>query len=592
MRPLRNLGIVVLSLLAASGCAEMQSRVAWPSRANDEQHQSRLASWFKSRSRLRSAQDSPSTGSAGTTTPEVETAGRTMPETEIWPEERTARLPRLFSWFGHRNPDGNALSARSNGTPISMMSRPTGYDEKWVDSQVKPVAGDQSPSLATTTSDEGSASGKNKNGSASTAFSGVAPQPSVKPYAPPQPEGDVALDVAPAGLSEGLPAGLAQNDTAVATNRRVEDPLVTAAGDTGTTDTTDTTASQTPSRKRPSPPPPPIEPKPAQTQAKPALSPAQGTPSPSPKPRTMPQPGSPPSSPTTLPPQSFAPAPMPVPSVTKPAAPTPTTPPVSPSPSRPVAEPLPTAEPGPKPTAEPVPAPATINQEQTTATPASQGQIPWLAPTAQAGAPSGQIESRPTPSPQMTHGLYPETAGRAKKQCFLKTWWNDLHARRQAIVPCCQLPPPTFPTSYVSCLPTPQSSSPPRSYTVTATPQTAPCATCASGKSCFNGPHKCVLTEFFNKIKSKFCSCACQSSPMTCPYQTCSPCGWSSGSGKCGGTTCHWASPQAMPSRQAWTGWTGPSAQASLGTEAGDVAQGSQVLDRIAAKGLGESPQR
>ena len=53
MRPLRNLGVVVLLMAAASGCAGMQSRVSWPTHPSDEPGQSRLASWFKSRSLFR-----------------------------------------------------------------------------------------------------------------------------------------------------------------------------------------------------------------------------------------------------------------------------------------------------------------------------------------------------------------------------------------------------------------------------------------------------------------------------------------------------------------------------------------------------------
>ena len=60
MRPLRNLGVVVLLLVATSGCAGLQSRVAWPSHPDDDSHQSRLASWFKSHSLFHPKPDSAS----------------------------------------------------------------------------------------------------------------------------------------------------------------------------------------------------------------------------------------------------------------------------------------------------------------------------------------------------------------------------------------------------------------------------------------------------------------------------------------------------------------------------------------------------
>ena len=304
MRPLRNPGIVVLMLLAASGCAGMQSRVAWPSHASDEPHQSRLASWFKSRSWFHSTQDSPTPLSPDAGAQEIQTARQATPEADIWPEQRTARLPRLFSWFGRRNPDSNSLPAGSTSTPISMGARPTGYDERWVDGQVRPAAGEQPPSLATTTPDVNPAADKRKKNSDPASLSRTASTPSVKLYAPPQPEGDVALGVAPADLTEGSPAGLMQNVPLSAPNRRVEDPLVTVAGDQGSTETA---AAQPPS-PQPSSPPPPIGPGPARKPAQPGASRSQGTPSA--QPRTSQQPGS--STGRSLgPPPAITPAPAP-----------------------------------------------------------------------------------------------------------------------------------------------------------------------------------------------------------------------------------------------------------------------------------------
>jgi hypothetical protein len=591
MRALRNLVVVVLVMAAASGCAGMQSRVAWPTHSSDEPDQSRLASWFKSRSLFRSASRSTNPAGEATDSREMETARRTTPETDIWPEQHPARLSRLFPWFGRRDVDRNQSSAGSLGSTAAVSARFDSYDERRLDGQVKPVGGEQSALAASAGVATTPVPGGNGAAASSTNLSDPVSSPSIKLYAPPQPEGDVALQVAPADLSQGdgSSATLNQHESIVGLKPRLEDPLVTAVGDTGSA----TSASDQPPSRTGSGPPPPIEPAPATNPAKPTAAPVQRIPSA--KPATAPQPGSSPGSSLGPPPPitpAPAPAAVPTPAVTTPP-PAPAVVPAAPASSAPpsqAAEHAPTAHPGPPPTNEP-PAAAAGSPTSQQASPSAQANALVAPNVSQATAPAaGSL----APSPQAGIGCDSNKVKPAHKKCAILTWLHDLHsAKPPTCEPSCQLPPPAYPTSYVACLPAPRCDCPSKPGAVLATPQsapgTAPCAGAAPKKSCFSWLHKGMLTEFVHNLKSWRCSCPCHNAPATLEHHGCKPCGGPAGSGKCSGIAYPWASPQASPAAPAPTG---QAAQASLRAEPGNVAQEGQVPDRISAKSLDESSQR
>ena len=140
-----------------------------------------------------------------------------------------------------------------------------------------------------------------------------------------------------------------------------------------------------------------------------------------------------------------------------------------------------------------------------------------------------------------------------------------------------------FPTTYQMCKPAQKASCPPAAVTVQPTLQ-QPAQQCQT-KKCFSwigkGPVSCLVKKIKNLGNGCRCHCHC------CPGQSPRPaCGGSCGTVKCGTETIA-PSPQASgvsPQAQARTGL--------LSSEPSNVAQGGEVLERLATQGLDKSPQR
>ena len=120
-----------------------------------------------------------------------------------------------------------------------------------------------------------------------------------------------------------------------------------------------------------------------------------------------------------------------------------------------------------------------------------------------------------------------------------------------------------------------------------AVPQ--PASVQAPAKTCFSWVGKGPVTGFFRKLKSlgKGCGCCCHHCAGAAARPVPAPCGGGCVTGRCGSVAIPSASPQASP---VWP--LGPSPFSSLDPEPRDVAQGEQVLERIAAQGLDEPAER
>lgn len=549
MMRLRSPGIVVLLLAASAGCAGTQSRVSWPSQGAGELGQNRVTTWFKSRPWARQTSEPPSVAvvdadtdaNAGLRSRAQETARHASPETEIWPTQRTTRFPRLFTWLGRHGFGVNSESAQDVGRGITMSGGASHYGDPWLDREVKPTAGEQpSPRNLAKTKE--------------------LVEPAARLYDPPQPQGNVALEIAPDDPSFPTDSSdaTATLEPRLGTAGRADDPFVKVTADSG--DSAVETSQQP--GGRPTNPPPPVESRPAVRPAAPeptpTPAPAQGTRAPRPAPVPEPSPTPAPAAPATMP---------------------------TPAPSQ-ATEPTPTAEPGPGRAAEPASAaqvtPATEVSAQAPqapapqAAPAGQFMAPVLAPSMQ-GVPSGLV----SPSPQCNSGA---PCKPAPKKCFLLTWLHGLRTKHPKCNGSCQLPTLAYPTSYYECLPKSKPSCLTQPGAVLASPQCgpapgpAPCAPAKPKKKCWL--HKGMIAEFFSGLKSWGCACSCHATPTKHSPKGCKP---------CGGHAHPWASPQAAPAGPAPAGLF---SHASLSPEAGDIAEGRGLLDRIAANGLNESPQR
>ncbi|WP_165225061.1 hypothetical protein [Aquisphaera insulae] len=376
--------------------------------------------------------------------------------------------------------------------------------------------------------------------------------------------------------------------------------------------------------------PPPLTPRgdsPPPIPAPPSVTPPT-TPTPKPPTTTTPKPPAPapaqsgqkPTAPPSEPKPSAEPGPKPITpgqEATTPTAPAPAVP--TPAPAAPnaseaaadVAPPLPAIQ---------VPA-ATTGQAtepagpQAAISPSNQSRsmpypTTWRSPAASAQAPSPQ--TRPTASAQSASA---KPAGHGHS--FL-SWLHDLkhpkgtHAAAprsspQSVAeasPSPQLPAIVLPTSYgkalnapcprpaTTVLASPQSPPPaPVAKTPSASPQSAVATSGHHEKAHLSWLHWGILSETVHKMKGKLgdgCSCSCHSTHGPLPGKGCTPCSGPAGSSKCRGIAYPWASPQGSirpASPQAATVGSG-SPQASRVPKAGEL------VDRIASKGLDETPER
>jgi hypothetical protein len=606
MRPSRELGVAVLLMLGASGCAGVPQRTGLASTGSDGSIQASSSGWFGSRWWRPTPTETTRQGSE--IAPEYQTAKKTSPETNIWPESRPGtRLSRLFTRFGRRDnasADPSGLTdSDSQARGLETTARPgTGRDD---DRQVQPVAaigneGDPAP---------GGAARKPASGVASRDVPPLLASPIAvtvpeKPYDRPAFQGNVALSVARADLATGdALAGSNTLNGQLAASPGLVDPTADSAGsefDQGrpkresyliptAAGAADPQASRTeePAQAAPGQTSPP-----AQSAPPPAIEPAQTAPAPRTRPAQPPagsgRPGmTRPAAPAQQPaaPSARRTAPAPAPAQT-PAARTPRATTPAPAAAPPVAVPAPVTEPAqspvepaPPPTSPPAPAPATPAQQPAPAATAQQS-FPGagVAPTALTLA-----------SPQAV-GCGCDTATRPpRKPCWLKTWIHSLHHQPEpepGPFASPQLPPPMFPTTYQMCKPAQKTVCPPAAATVQPTlQQTAQPAPTAQTKKCFSwigkGPGTCLLKKI--KKLGGGCRCHCHCCPAHAPRPAC---GGSCAIGNCE-TGAIAPSPQAGPASL-----QSPVSTSSLDPEPGDVAQGGKVLERIAAQGLDKAPQR
>jgi len=627
MRPSRRLGIVVLLLLGASGCAGVQSRMKWSARTSEEATPSRSSGWFGSRLWSRPTPTSASAAAAGTAAPDAETARRSAPETDIWPTQRSAGLSRLFPLLGHRDggkKPGPAQGAYPSLAALSTLATPA---DRRNDRQVRPASGEEA---ATSASARQQASRSRAASTAGGAVPDLPPSPIadrdlVKLHDRPHARGDVALEVAAADLNEDdEPTWVTtpQDRAASSTQDRPEVgepsldvplqdrprreshliPAAAGAADLSPTRGDESVGLQTkdqPKSGRQLDPPPPLKPGPGAKAARSSQTPKQPAPSAGGQQRSPTSPAPRTTTPSTTTP-SLGPAPPPLPATApKPAtepAPAPAQTP-APAPALP-AEPVPTAEPGPRPVAptlEPTPpapavqrpAPAPADRGLATAPAHSRAQ-------AQAQAASGQgmpasAQAAPSPQASVRSPVKPEKP--PHRRWSLLAWVHSLH--QPAPPPKCQLPPVMFPTTYQTCMPGPRPTGQAWPGSVHPAPQSQPsprasarppCSTLAPSASCCSWFHYGMASDFFDTVRSwrHGCVCHCHDSGFRLWRGTCKQC-----ASKRGGPPAPAASPQATYSSVL------PRGQSGLGSwrpEPRDLPEGTQVLERIASQGLDKAP--
>ena len=99
MRLSRGLGVVVLMLVGASGCAGVQSRTGWYSQSPQAGEPARSGRWFSRGWWSAPTPTSAQTETGEKLTPDLDAPRTASPETGIWPEPRTARFSRLIPMF-------------------------------------------------------------------------------------------------------------------------------------------------------------------------------------------------------------------------------------------------------------------------------------------------------------------------------------------------------------------------------------------------------------------------------------------------------------------------------------------------------------
>ncbi len=629
MRPSRRLCGVVLLLLSTSGCAAVQSRMNGPTRDPEDQPPSRSSGWFGSKFWSRPTPTSASSAAGTQVTPDVETARPTTPETDIWPGPKSSGLSRLFPMLGSRDGGQRTATAGDVYPTLASLSGSAATPLASNDRQVKTASGDEPPEQAAT---RRQAARTRAASPAQTYDPEVLPSPiavrvPARLHERPASRGTVALEVEPADLYEGNESARGESSRNFAAGPTLELPEI---GQPRRASLPATGHGVRPTSSRPLPAWPTwrvpagtkllSRPHPARCplgQCEPAAqgpfseAPANGSlddaihgssassprahdtihgPSPPPlEPTTAPAPatGSIPA-PTTPPSQSPPPAataPAPAPAAAPAPAPEPVPPPES----------VPTAEPGPKPApSTPGSVPPVAAMPGPAPVPTSQSLAPAAAPAPFAAA-TGQgnaTRAQAAPSPQAI-GSAGSPAKPPHKTCWLLDWVHSLHKPASPPPSNCQLPPVTFPTAYktytvasrptgqsvAGCVqPTPQS---PQAFT--PPPCVCTCPKKAPKASCFSWFHYGMASDFFAKVRSwrHGCACRCHDSEFRLWRGECKRC-----ASKCGGPAPPTASPQAISS-------PAPQSQSGLSSWSpvpSDLAEGSQVLDRIASQGLDKTP--
>jgi len=579
MRRPREVGLVLLSLsvllLGFSGCAGLPQRLSLSSPMTtgsdraETPASSRFSWWRGSGSEAGSSSDHASNlaedGKAA-----AAPGGGKLPG-DVWPESRSEWLARHFpllsrGWNGNageRVRNGVDSSVRDQGSRVSARSGPA------LDRSAARADDDVRPVRAASGDDSASGGGKSVRGQSQRNERPRLPTllaAAGRPHSLPESSGDVELDVSSSGprgddsLTSGethpAPAEGRQpaEDSPVASpSERAASVPLSAADDPGSA------SGAVPS---------PAEACPGRLMAMAAgngsaLMPAFGTETdtvvglasaPNPSSELDSAPAQVPLAPE--PPAQRTPPPPPLPDGARPAA-APTGPREPASSEEKEAKPQPSQAPAPTPAVAPAPV-------------APQSQAPSTA--------SGPRLLRATA--QSNYASPPPVAPPEPRGTFLSWLHPDGKAAPLASP---QLPPATFPTTYV---PNVSSAMP-----VQATPQkdAVPCATSANGAK-----KPCVLTGLFHKLKSwghgSGCGgCQRDGSPACCHGCVCCARKRSTASGSPQGTVASVQGPAAS--------LRGPLAPLvalvrSRGTEPGDVAKGGKVFDSAVSQSLDESSQR
>ncbi len=627
MRASLRLGGVVLLLLSVSGCAAVQSRMNGPARNPEDPPPSRSSGWFGSKFWGR---PTPTSAAATAVTPDVEPARPAAPETDIWPAPKSSGLSRLVPILGNRDRGQKTPTAGDVYPDLASLATPAATSQRDNDSQVKPVSGDATPEDATTRGPTARTKAANSAQGDDPVLlpSPIAVQVPVQRQVRTEPRGTVALEVEPADLDDGdgatrgtSPRNLAVNPTLehpeigqptpvepARKRPRREDYLIATAASvadataTGSEPAQPSTSSPQPAGSAVSQQPKPPTPKPSATA--PSTTPSTGPPPPPLGPSTPSTgPPPPPLGPATSPPPAMNSAPVPptppVPSLPAQApAPATVTPPVPVSPPVPVPapEPPPTAEPGPKPASStPEPEPPATDAPAPASVPAGQGLAasPAPAPAPTASGQGSQALAQAAPSPQASVRPAGKPAKPAHKSCWLLDWVHSWHKpAKQPPQPDCQLPPVTFPTTYQTCMPGPGpagqmlagSVHPAPQSSQASAPHSCSCTTKTPKAQCFSWFHYGMASDFFAKVRGwrHACACHCRDSEFRLWWGNCKRC-----ASKCTGPHTPTASPQASSS-PVW-----PQSQSGMGSWSpvpGNLAEGNQVLERIASQGLDKTP--
>ncbi len=460
MRPSRELGVAVLLMLGASGCAGVPQRTGLGQSGQDGSAHANSSGWFGSRWWRPMPTETTRQGSE--IAPEYQTAKKTTPETNIWPDNRPGtRLSRLFTRFGRRDDasaDPSGLTdSNSQARGLKTTARPA--TRRGDDRQVQPVAamgteGDPAP---------GGAARKPASRVASRDVLPLLASPIAvtipeKPYDRPAFQGNVALSVAQADLPTGdALVGSNTLDGRLAALPGLVDPTPDSAGSEfgqgrpkresylipTAAGAADPQASQIeePAQAAPGQTSPP-----AQSAPPPAIEPAQTAPAPRTRPAQPPagsgrpgttRPAAPAQQPAAPPARRMAPAPAPAqaPATRTPRATTP-----APAAAPPVAVPAPATQ--------PVEAPAEATPPPTPAAEAPAQQPAAAATTGQSFPGAGVVAGASYLASPQTNVDGCDTAARSpRKPCWLKTWIHSLHHQHEA-EPCSPLPSyrrPCFP---------------------------------------------------------------------------------------------------------------------------------------------------
>lgn len=579
MSPLRGMGIVVLMVVGVSGCAATPQRARTSSPMESPAvaaAPARPVGWRGWWSRWRN----PTPAAAAAAEPAaddapIEASRRVGPERDIWPDRSHGVLSRILpSGLKTRPNSGSILgsyapapspkmTAEEANRAIASMARPA----KKADDLVLPVqmteelraASDARPSPETRTEAEDS------------------PTPSVLPAPIPLP--GQLLD----RYSTQQPSDAGLDPEARSPSAEASGLEAPSAGDVGlpllaSRETTPASAFDSPSVQLASatqvPPPPPVRPTPRPGQAPPASPPT------------------PPAPPITETP----PTAPPVEESSKPDAPAePAAPSEAPAPAEPASEPMPEAPSPSLPVAPPASTPVEV------AAPSQPAPAPESAPV---------VAASPTvPAPAPAAAPVAATTAPTPRRWSLLSWFRPRsheashthsHPHRPTVFPSPQgpapLPPVLVPTSYHAQAAAPSAPSPTAEQAfLLPSPQGPPPSVKSEEKK------ECVLlTRLHNRMDqyrqwkhAHVCKHIQSFKDALAGKHRCSACG---GTGVAPLPSAQAGpSPQespAVPATRTQAQVFGTRSRLDLLAETGHVAEGEQVVERVAAQGLDEAPKR